>query len=190
MKKRKLYVYADESGQDTQNAFFVVTVFVTDKNRAILGSLLSDIEKTSGKKNSKWNGSKHEFRKVYIEKVSECESIKHSLFFEIFRNAFQYIELTSLVCAKAILKKVKKDSYEATVFIDGFKKKEIEMFRRGLRDLRICTRKVRGVKKDENDVFIRLADSLCGLIRDAEEGNSWAIFMVKKLSKKGFLISL
>jgi hypothetical protein len=48
-------------------------------------------------------------------------------------------------------------------------------FTHGLRDLHIQTRKVRGVRKDENDALIRLADAVCGLVRDAEDGVPWAL---------------
>lgn len=77
-----------------------------------------------------------------------------------------------------------------TVFVDGFKKKEIEVFSRGLRDLRIKTRKIRGVKKDENNAFIRLVDVLCGLIRDKEGRNKWAMEMAEKLMKEKYLYEL
>jgi len=40
------------------------------------------------------------------------------------------------------------------------------------------------VKKDENNVFIRLVDAVCGLIRDSyEEKDNWAKAAVDKLIK-------
>ncbi len=189
-EEKKFYAYADESGQDTHGKFFIVSVFVTEKEQHLLESFLLDIERKSGKKNSKWNGSKYDYRQSYIEQLIEWKMIRYSIFFDIFKDTHQYIDLTSLVCAKAILKKAKGNSYKATLFIDGFKRKEVDVFRRGLRDLHIRARKIRGVKKDENNAFIRLVDAICGLVRDAEEGDVWAISMVNKLFKKDILFRL
>jgi len=69
-------------------------------------------------------------------------------------------------------------------------KKEIEIFSRGLRDLNIRTRKIRGVKKDENNAFIRLVDAMCGLVRDSEDDNVWAKKITAKLVKEGFVCEL
>jgi hypothetical protein len=76
------------------------------------------------------------------------------------------------------------------VFVDGLKKKEIEVFSRGLRDLRIRTRKIRGVKKDENNAFIRLVDAICGLIRDRDDNNDWAKKTVTRMIKEKLISEL
>jgi hypothetical protein len=61
---------------------------------------------------------------------------------------------------------------------------------RRLRHLGVRTRKVRGVRKDESDALIRLADALCGFVRAAIEGQE----VMKKLfewgKKKGYLKEL
>ena len=36
----------------------------------------------------------------------------------------------------------------------------------------------------ENNTFIRLADALCGLVRDVEDGQEWASEMLRRLEKK------
>lgn len=102
----------------------------------------------------------------------------------------KYAELTSYVTAKAILKRARQP-YKATVFVDGFRHKtQLQEFTRGLRDLHIRTRKIRSVRKEENNAFIRLVDALCGLIRDAEEGDDWSRKVVKKLKRQGILKEL
>ena len=37
------------------------------------------------------------------------------------------------------------------------------------------------MKKDENNIFIRLVDSICGLVRQVEKGDEWAEKILKKL---------
>ncbi|HRZ95361.1 MAG TPA: DUF3800 domain-containing protein [Candidatus Moranbacteria bacterium] len=182
-KSKKLYVYVDESGQDTKGLIFVVGILVFEKEKSALMEKLGKIEKKSGKNNVKWNKCKYEFRKDYIEKIGSADIFRDKLFFEVFSDTKKYIELTSYATAKAILKKA-SDNYKATVFVDGLKKKEIAIFVRGLRALRIRTKKIRGVKKDENNAFIRLVDALCGLVRDANDGQKWASETVLKLKHR------
>lgn len=188
--KKKLYAYVDESGQDTKGLVFVVSVLILEKEREEISEELEKIENDSGKKNMKWNKSRHEFRKAYIEKLLKMEKMKGRIFFDIFSDTKKYIELTSYATAKAILKKSGNDEYKVTIFVDGFKKKEIDIFSRGLRDLKIRTRKIRGVKKDENNAFIRLVDAICGLIRDSQDKNEWADKTLQKLKSKKLVSEL
>ncbi|MDP2951519.1 MAG: hypothetical protein Q8N55_03995 [bacterium] len=98
--------------------------------------------------------------------------------------------MTSYATAKAILKKAQKKPYTASIYVDGFNKKEVANFSKELRALQINKKKVRGVKRDENNAFIRFADALCGLVRDQEDGREWAIEMVRKLKKRGIVSAL
>ena len=88
------------------------------------------------------------------------------------------------------MKKVSSDNYSATIFIDGFRKRELEIFIQGLRDLHIKRRKVRGVRKEESSSFILLADALCGLVRDASDNDEWASSKVNKMKKDGIITAL
>lgn len=49
---------------------------------------------------------------------------------------------------------------------------------------------VRGIRKDENNACIRLVDAICGLVRDAQEGDDWSKKMVQKLKRKAILEEL
>jgi hypothetical protein len=188
-KKQKLYAYVDESGQDTKGMMFVVSVLVLGKERETVLQQLEKIEIESGKKNMKWHKSRPVFRMQYLERVTQLQRLKGRIFFEIFSDTKKYIDLTSFTTAKAILKRSSED-YRARVFIDGFKRKELEIFRRGLRALKVKARQIRGVKKDENDAFIRLVDAICGLVRDAKEDNEWARGILSKLKKNKIVTEL
>ena len=187
---RKFSVYVDESGQDTEGELFVVGVLIVEEEKSKLLRDLENIERLSGKRNLKWRKSHHASRKKYVEMLTDLPYLEDAIFSGEFHGTGEYIHLTSLATAKAILKKAGKSEYKASVFVDGLRKKEIEKFSRGLRDLRIRTRKIRGVKKDENNAFIRLADALCGLVRDANDGNDWAMKSIGKLMKKKIVVRL
>jgi hypothetical protein len=190
IKKKKIYAYVDESGQDTLGLVFVVSVLILEDERESICEILEKIEVESGKKNTKWNKSKHNFRKNYISEITKIEKLKRRIFFDTFSDTKKYIELTSFATAKAILKKTGSENYKVTVFVDGFKKKEVEIFIKGLRDLKIKTRKIRSVKKDENNAFIRLVDAICGLVRDASDKNEWAVKALSKLKKEKLVSEL
>lgn len=168
----------------------MVSVLVVSSDRDELLKKLEEIEQESKKKNIKWRKARFEFRRVYIEGLTKINELRHSIFFEIFNDSKKYIELTSYTTAKAVLKRSHGEEYKVTVFVDGFRKPEIEKFSRGLRDLHIRTRKIRGVKKEENNAFIRLVDAVCGLMRDVESNNKWAKEIFQKLQERGIVKEL
>lgn len=187
--KKKLYVYVDESGQDTKGLLFVVSILILEGEREAIQEMLEGLEGKSQKKNAKWNKARYDYRRQYVEEILKAKRLQKSLFFEIFGDTKKYIQLTSYATAKAILKKGGKD-YKATVFIDGFKKQEIKIFTRGLRDLRVQTKKIRGVKKEENNAFIRLVDAVCVLVRDVQKKDIWAVKMLEKLKAEKIITEL
>lgn len=185
IKKEKLFVYVDESGQDTKGLIFVVSILILDTAREQVEKELEMIEQDSGKKKAKWHKAKREFREQYVEMLLERECVRKSIFFDMFSDQKKYIELTAYATAKAILKRAGKH-YQATVFVDGLKGKEKDVFRRVLRELRVKTRKIRGVKKDENNACIRLVDTICGLIRDGYDGQERAQVLMRNYGIKIF----
>lgn len=187
--KQKLYAYVDETGQDTEGHFFLVGVLVVGKTRDNLADKLREIEISSRKRNAKWHKARPQYRMEYLEAVAGLKNLKGTLFFEAFSDPRKYVELSSFTTAKAILRRAGED-YKVSVFVDGFNARERELFSRGLRELRVKTSKIRSVKKDENDEFIRLVDAICGVVRDALEGQVWAGDMVKKLMARKILTEL
>ena len=188
-KRETLYAYIDESGQDTEGRFFVVGVLVIGETRATIQKQLEEIEKISGKGNSKWHKAKSNSRKKYIEAVVRLSELHSSLFYEIFHDDKKYVQLIGYATAHAILKKA-KPSYRVSIFVDGFTQTELERLIPIFKDFQIRKRKLRGVRREENNAFIRLVDALCGLVRDASDDNQWSKDMLKRLQKKNLVTVL
>jgi hypothetical protein len=186
---KKIYAYVDESGQDTKGLVFIVSVLILERDREKINKILEEIETASGKKTAKWHKARHEFRKQYFEEILKTDILQNSIFFDSFSDTRKYIELTAFATAKAILKKT-DSNYKATIFVDGLKKNEMKVFTKGIRDLKIRTKKIRGVKKDENNSFVRLVDAVCGMVRDANQGNIWAEEILAKFKRKDILKEL
>jgi hypothetical protein len=120
--------------------------------------------------------------------VLELAPFHGQLHYAEYTNAIDYLSLTIDATAKAIRVHA-TDDYKATVFVDALPGAHIHEFGSGLRRLRIRTKKIRGVRKDETDAFIRLADALCGFVRAAADDNGLKQFLDLSL-KNGIIIRL
>lgn len=183
-----VFEHIDESGQDTAGIFFVVSILITGTERDEIGHLLELIEKQSGKCILKWRKSSVAKRQIYIRQLIASKGFVSKLFFEIFPDSKEYLALTATAAAHALRKHGAK---KAIIYVDGLLKPQVPAFQRQLKSsigrIRV---KVRGVRKDENNPFIRLVDALCGLVRDAQEGSEWSKVAVTKLKRKGILTEL
>lgn len=185
---QKLYAYVDESGQDTAGRLFVVSVLLLAEERDALLPRLEGIETRSGKSNAKWQKTRHSARQAYMEELRQLPLVRQTLFFDVLQHG-NYMELTALTTARALQRKAHAP-YKVTVFVDGLRRHEIPIFSKTLRRLQVQINKVRGVRREENDAFIRLADALCGLVRDAEERQPWAQEMLASLQQRGVVTRL
>jgi NAD(P)-dependent dehydrogenase (short-subunit alcohol dehydrogenase family) len=63
---QKLYAYVDESGQDTEGRFFVVSVVLIGTDRDTVLARLEALEERSRKGRVKWRRARYAFRQAYI----------------------------------------------------------------------------------------------------------------------------
>ena len=76
--------------------------------------------------------------------------------------------------------------YFITIVIDGLNKKEADLMRINLRSLGVKYKTVRGMK-DEQSVFLRLADAFAGFVRDYLEGESYAGKLFAVVERRKFV---
>src|SRR6187397_1089164 len=91
----KLYAFVDESGQETAGKTFVVGVLVLDTAGLAVKDRLEAVERESGKGSRKWNGTRYDYRKAYVEGVAAIPKLRKRLFYESFSDTKQYFQLTS-----------------------------------------------------------------------------------------------
>jgi hypothetical protein len=138
----------------------------------------------------KWRQIKKEQGREYVNKILSDERFRKHLVFSVYRNIKDYDLLTMMSIAKAINTKIHEGTeYTSSIYVDGLTKaKEYAV---QLRKLRIRTRKVKGVKKDESNALIRLADCMAAVIREAlYEKKTWSSNLFNTAKKKGFLIQV
>lgn len=167
-KGQKLYVYVEESGQDTLGRLFVVGVAVFGQSRDQIRQQLSTIEQKSGKGPFKWTWTKPERRERYISSLTSLRTLRGRLFFQVFKETTSYRDFLPLATANAI-HVYAKSRPSCTILVDGLRKSEFRWYTKALRRLGVRVRKVRGIRREESDEFIRLVDALCGLLRDSME---------------------
>jgi hypothetical protein len=182
----------DETGQDTKGRLFVVAVVVTDAHRDELSLLLESIEASSGKKKRKWLKTRPKERKLYIEGLI-AKGFPAHVYACVYSDGGAYEALEVLATAQSItLYRAAHgigDDYKVTVAIDGLSKNLATRVGSSLRKLGIKTRNVHG-ERDESSALIRLADSVAGLVREAQEGREECRLMEKRLKGRGVLIRL
>ncbi|MDP1743334.1 MAG: DUF3800 domain-containing protein [Candidatus Amesbacteria bacterium] len=167
----KIYCFVDETGQDTAGRLFIVVIIVI-KNLFIdeIREGLSEIEKITGKHKSKWGKAKHEIRSRYIKSTIKLIKKSGHVYYASFFQTKEYVALTAFTLAQAILMYSDKLPMESTIIIDGLKSSEQEKVSRLMKIFNIKYAKIRGAR-DESEPVLRLADSIAGLVRDAEEKN-------------------
>jgi len=148
-----------------------VSIIVTDERRDELVAELEEIERRSGKGKAKWMKVRAAQRLAYISAVCASPLFRGSLYYSLFAGTKSYMALTVLSTAKAILTAYPEHPPVA-VYVDGLPKSRIRWFGVELRHLSIRTSKVVGVRKEEADALIRLADACCGFVRAALSGQN------------------
>ena len=122
-----------------------------------------------------------------MKAVLAISAFRNTLYFSTCRNSRSYMALTVLSTAKAILCNSPGRS-ETTVCVDGLPKSRLNWFATELRRLCIRIRKVMGVRREESDALIRLADACCGFVRLASLGNRpHAVELFERAKKDDYL---
>jgi hypothetical protein len=183
----KLYCYVDETGQDTRGKLFLVAVVITAEDRDIARITLEEFEKESGKSRRKWVETRANQRTAYMKLVLSNRLFEGKLSYASYQDSTDYTTLTVDATAKAITRTVSTDDYVATVLVDALSKAQVNQFGVGLRRAGVLVRKVRGIKKEESDTLLRLADAVCGFTRSALEGHKEHLPMLKRALDQGYI---
>ena len=186
---QKFFCYVDESGQDTQGKLFIVSIVVAAWERDQLIQVCETIEQETGKGRVKWIKTRYSQRLAYIRQVLSKPIFQRKLNFAVYRNTRDYATLTTQTIAQA-LSVTGENDYKATILIDGLPRTQERLVGNQLHKLGVHTKKVRGVKKDENDALIRLADTVCGLVRAATEGQAAMQALLEQEIRVGILRNL
>ncbi|MBI5358740.1 DUF3800 domain-containing protein [Candidatus Amesbacteria bacterium] len=172
MLSKKIYCYVDETGQDTSGKIFVVSVIITAELQDKLSEALTRVEISSGKGKLKWGRSGIKQKLAFIGEIFNQKNVSLRICYSHYTDTRDYKSSTILTIAKSINTLPDYTKKVFSIYIDGLSKKDEKYYGTQIRHLGIHTKKVKGVKKDENNPMIRFADSSCGFIRDVLENES------------------
>lgn len=159
---KKLYIYVDESVQDTAGRLFIVSAVVVEEERDVVETRLTHIEQSSGKGTVRWIKTSLRHKQRYLGQVFQSNLFVGKLFFSYFTNTTHYVDATLLTISRAIHHKTGASPYTATVFIEGLSKHQVVRFPRELRKVfGVRVHKVRPLPHRSHST-IRLADALAG----------------------------
>lgn len=167
---RQLFCYVDETGQDTRGQFFIVALVIAEQEVEALRLACERIEAQTGKR-AKWIKTRHVRRLDYMRRVLDSPVFRGRLFTTVHTHQRDYFTLTLRAIEHALTLAMGAESeYQATIRIDGLPSEQERAATLQLRRMGVGAGRVKGVRRDENDALIRLADALCVLARAAREG--------------------
>ena len=181
---QKLYCYVDESGQDTSGRIFVVgVVAVLDEHQDEFTHLVNDIERKIGK-HKKWSDSPDELNLAYMQQVILQIGELATGHFEIHHQPSNYMIATIETTINVIT------SYEnygkASVTIDGLPKLSAREAGVMLRKRGVNVYSVQG-RADDYVTLLRLADAICGLVRDDRKADQAAQKILHAAMRRGVI---
>lgn len=192
MSPKRFYCYVDETGQDTKGDIFVVTVVIPENRDEIL-EYVESVEIKSGKGKFKWGRAKPDKRYYYVETIFTQRKYPLTIYYSFYKNTKEYKVSTIITIFKAVKSVKNFTKHKFIILVDALGKKDQRYFGAELHKLGIPSRQVRGVRKDESNGLIRLADSVCGFIRDTLEGkdkDEKLTNLYKKALKENILIEV
>ena len=181
--KRKLYIYLDETGQDTQGRFFLVALVVVEAEREPVRTLLHTMEQLSHKGRQKWSKLTRKKKLAYVTTLL-AHPRTCSLYVVTFYNTVAYLASTGAALAQVLARYAGADKTEVVILIDGLPKSLQHQISRYIKIPQIAVKRIRGLT-DEEDEFIRLADSLCGIAREARAGDTVYHHALDTLVRRG-----
>lgn len=185
MTTQKLYVYADESGQDTASLFFITVAVASDRVQEDLRHRLIHIENLAGTGSLKWHKTQSVRRLKYLDQVL-AEKIGHGeVFFGVYPKPIPYFFPLLDVVEHAIRCKAQA-LYTARVHVDGIDRKKAAELTTALRVRGIRLEAVRS-RRDESEPIIRLADRWAGCIRAAQSGRAAESKLLEHAQNSGYL---
>jgi hypothetical protein len=191
---KKLYCYVDETGQDTEGRIFIVGMVIADESRDQLVESCELIEQETVRLSAwKWSRTADAPKLAYMRRVMDMieQGRRHyaALCFVIYHNTTDYLSVTADAIERAVRSQPlgEGEAYNVTVLFDALPRTKEQELGAMLHKRKLKIRKVRGVRRDEADALIRLADAVCGLARDAQEGRRAARALCDRGSRRGTL---
>ena len=163
-RRKKIYVYVDEAGQDATSEYFIVVAVATDTNQDLLREQIHQIEKAARTGSKKWHKLRHANRMNYVTSAFQQKIGFGNVYFGKYTKPVPYFSPMITVIEEAIKLTADDQAYQANIYIDGIDKQKAKEITNVLRGNGIALNLVHS-RRDESEPLIRLADMWAGCIR-------------------------
>jgi hypothetical protein len=180
---QKLYCYVDESNSHYAIHQFIVGIVITDEDRDDLAELCREFEIESGKRN-KWSDCKDAVNVAYMSMAAEVDALKGRLFFSVFSGIADYLAYAA-DGIKAAVEAYDESGKTTFVLYDALPDAHERPLKKLLRERGVKVGKVRGLRREQDEPLLMLADAVCGLARDTILGKDEAAALMSKAIRNG-----
>lgn len=159
--------YVDESGRIKKDPGLIVACFVTGLPESECRERLLKIEFDSKKGARKHHKTNRSRIKAFLDLFRRDKDFGGSIKYSCFQEGSNIHESTIEALSRALARSKLPNNYKLFLYIDALSKTQKTRYKAGIRARGFGVHKIRGVKKDENNPMIRVADTFAGFIADA-----------------------
>ena len=182
-KRKKIYCYVDETGQDSGSKFFIVVGVIVIEDLIKVREALLNLEIKSKVRKVKWHKAQRLEREEFLFLSSQA-GLSIKVYYGEYSKDVSFISSIAEALYQAI-KDLRIEKYEAIICVDGIDGKKSEELTTVLRRSGVKLRHVR-TARDESEVLIRLADRWAGCIRLAQK-DAECLKLLSQAKKNGII---
>jgi Protein of unknown function (DUF3800) len=185
---QKVYCYVDETGHHNKNESFIVGVVIADDGLDELTELCREFEAEAGKR-KKWRDSNSNINIAYMSMAVSAAKFEGRMFYALFNGIADYLAYAA-DAIKAATTAYHVTNEKTSVVYDALPVALERPLTKLLRQRGVNVGKVRGLRREENEPLLMLADAVCGLARDAQLGKKEAAALLAKATRRGAIVEV
>ena len=134
VKRERIDLYIDESGQNTKGELFVVAVVAVENNQ-VFRQHCETLERSSGKRTVKWRTAHEKRRLDYLRSIMlHSSSHKFKLFYSVSRETTDY-DLATIDGIASAVRRLRPIGSDVYVHVDGLPKSKRKVTKLGCDNL-------------------------------------------------------
>lgn len=186
-QRRKVYLYADDTGQDTTGRLFIVGVVLVgaEEHDNLEGNFVK-VEDRIRHLCRKWHRTAPNQKQALVAELPALVTESVHFTWSEWDSGTEYLLRAGEAVADAA--GICCPGVQVTLTYDGLKPAERPVFAAALRRHQVRFRRIRLAARDEAYPLLRLADAVTGFLRDMREGAPYAVDLWRDL--KGLFIKV
>ncbi len=165
---------------------FIIGIVIVNEGRDEIAELCREFEVEARKRN-KWSETSDAANIAYMNMVVGTTKFEGRMFYALFSGIADYLAYAAdAIKAATIAYPVANET--TSVVYDALPVSLERPLMKLLRQRGVKVDKVRGLRKEQNEPLLMLADAVCGLARDAQLGKREAVALLAKATRRGAVV--